>query len=140
MYHRLPALNQVFASARSITRNPLQRAFSSNVDSANSSEWHIATLADGTVACWHPEKTFPYEHSRPVDLEELANDRKELRALRDRKERDFLVTEKTYGKAGPSNHTLREIFHTGKTEFATRTREERLYATSAPLPKHENKQ
>jgi hypothetical protein len=39
-------------------------------------EWHIATLADGTVACWHPEKAFPYEDSRPIDLEVLAKDRK----------------------------------------------------------------
>jgi hypothetical protein len=41
-----------------------------------SKQWQIATLTDGTIACWHPEKQFPYEHSRPIDQEELANDKK----------------------------------------------------------------
>lgn len=40
-----------------------------------SRQWQIGTLADGTIACWHPEKPFPYEHSRPIDPQLLAQDR-----------------------------------------------------------------
>jgi hypothetical protein len=40
-----------------------------------SRQWQITTLADGTIACWHPEKAFPYEHSRSIDPKELAQDR-----------------------------------------------------------------
>ena len=35
----------------------------------------ITTLADGTFACWHPERRFPYEHSRPIEPQALADDR-----------------------------------------------------------------
>ncbi|KAI6183880.1 Lipoate-protein ligase B [Aphelenchoides bicaudatus] len=98
-----------------------------------SKQWQVAILADGTIACWHPENKFPYEHSRPIDQEELASDRKELRDLLGQNERERLIGAKPYGAKGPNNTYLREIFYSGKTEFKTRTREERLYATSAPL-------
>ncbi|KAI6228507.1 Lipoate-protein ligase B [Aphelenchoides besseyi] len=43
--------------------------------------WQISTLADGTIACWHPEKPFPFEHSRPIDSELLAKDREDRKTF-----------------------------------------------------------
>jgi hypothetical protein len=74
-----------------------------------------------------------------------------LKELRARREKAYLERIQPYGVSGPAPFQLREIFHTSKTEFKSRlvylknlylqsifrTREERLYATSAPLPKRE---
>lgn len=41
-------------------------------------------------------------------------------------------------RTGPRNYILREIFYTGKHEWYTRYREQRLRSVAAPDPKRRN--
>ncbi|KAI6172383.1 Lipoate-protein ligase B [Aphelenchoides besseyi] len=72
---------------------------SSNSKPLDPHSWQISTLADGTIACWHPEKPFPFEHSRPIDSELLARDREDLNKLRERRKTAAELLE----PSGPKN-------------------------------------
>ncbi|KAK6055027.1 hypothetical protein COOONC_07464 [Cooperia oncophora] len=52
------------------------RRFSSNSDKNNLKK--IVVCRNGSVAAWHPETPFPYEHSRPVVLEEAKKEESPL--------------------------------------------------------------
>ncbi|KAI6228660.1 Lipoate-protein ligase B [Aphelenchoides fujianensis] len=95
-------------------RSSAARFASSKEDGRN--RWEVETLADGTIACWHPEKPFPFEHSRPIDAEWLARDRAAVKESRERRRANAAVEQ----PEAPKNVHLREIFHVGKTEFKTR--------------------
>ncbi|EFO28441.1 hypothetical protein LOAG_00037 [Loa loa] len=88
----------------------------------------------GTVACWHPERSFPYEHSKPIDLKEIETEKQSSGALNKETE---CITDLggSVARIGPRNYILREIFYTGKHEWYTRYREERLRSVAAPDPK-----
>ncbi|CAD5219152.1 unnamed protein product [Bursaphelenchus okinawaensis] len=79
-------------------------------------DWHIVGLRNGAIACWHPKKEVPYQLTRPITKEEIEEDRKKISG----------IYKLPCGPAGPTNSELKELFHTGKTEFQTRTREDRL--------------
>uniref|UniRef100_A0A0N5A1Y0 39S ribosomal protein L41, mitochondrial n=1 Tax=Parastrongyloides trichosuri TaxID=131310 RepID=A0A0N5A1Y0_PARTI len=90
---------------------------------------YIVQTNSGVVLCWHPEQKIPYEHSLPIQkvaadfpspISEGVRQRNPLRSF--------------VGK-GPTNKELQEIFYTNKNEWYTRTREEKLYQTSARIPK-----
>jgi hypothetical protein len=38
--------------------------------------WQTVVCENGVIASWHPPKTFPYEHSRPVDLTKVEAEKK----------------------------------------------------------------
>jgi hypothetical protein len=100
----------------------------------NPSDCHIVTLKNGTVAAWHPKKQYPYQYSQAIDLEAVNKEKKaiqELQAANSYSRRQS----SSYKTDGPDNQTLQNIFTVGKTEFLSRTREDRLYDTAAPIPK-----
>ncbi|KAE9421775.1 hypothetical protein Angca_000714, partial [Angiostrongylus cantonensis] len=75
----------------------------------------VVVIRNQNVAAWHPEPSFPYEHTRPL-LTETAKDQ-------------------VGWKNGPNNVQLKNIFYTSKHEWFTRTREERLRSVAAPTPR-----
>uniref|UniRef100_A0A7E4W8B4 Large ribosomal subunit protein mL42 n=1 Tax=Panagrellus redivivus TaxID=6233 RepID=A0A7E4W8B4_PANRE len=106
------------------------RQLSSKFDATN---WSTVVLKNGSVAAWHPEAEFPFKYTRPIDLAAVEVQRQE--AEEQRKALWKARKSTPYKRSGPDNLALRNIFHTGKTEFNTRPREDRLYATAAPIPK-----
>ncbi|EYC22060.1 hypothetical protein Y032_0018g3690 [Ancylostoma ceylanicum] len=87
----------------------------------------IVVCPNGAVAAWHPETPFPYEHTRPVELQEhSAEERTPLSAA---------VSRANRWKDDPNNSQLKDIFYTSKHEWFTRTREERLRSVAAPPPR-----
>ncbi|VDN05255.1 unnamed protein product [Thelazia callipaeda] len=107
------------------------------------SKSHTVVLKNGVIACWHPEKSFPYEHSKPIAAEELQSVSQVIQMEYDSFNSNILSKETkriaelrgSLARTGPSNHMLREIFYTGKHEWYTRYREERLRSVAAPDPK-----
>ncbi|KHN73778.1 28S ribosomal protein L42, mitochondrial [Toxocara canis] len=95
---------------------------------------HTVVCKNGVVACWHPDEPFPYEHTRPIDVQQL---KKEKAALVSSvlKQEVVLESERNRLRRGPDNSELKEIFYTTKHEWYSRTREDRLHAVGAPLPK-----
>ncbi|KAK6012796.1 lipoyl(octanoyl) transferase [Ostertagia ostertagi] len=89
----------------------------------------IVVCRNGSVAAWHPETSFPYEHSRPFVLEEANKDDSPLSSAVNRASR---------WKDGPVNAQLKDIFYTTKHEWYPRPREERLRSVSAPIPRRKN--
>uniref|UniRef100_A0AC34PUT4 Large ribosomal subunit protein mL42 n=1 Tax=Panagrolaimus sp. JU765 TaxID=591449 RepID=A0AC34PUT4_9BILA len=108
--------------------------FRTKSNQSSSTDWQTVTLKNGVVASWHPHKEFPYQYTRPIDLVALENQRQEEEKLRKIDPEEARFKDKNYGPTGPDNLTLRRIFHANKTEFTTRTREDRLYQTAAPIP------
>uniref|UniRef100_A0A915PNG3 Large ribosomal subunit protein mL42 n=1 Tax=Setaria digitata TaxID=48799 RepID=A0A915PNG3_9BILA len=91
----------------------------------------------GTVACWHPEESFPYHHSKSIDLDKIKTEKQSSSVLS--KETEHIADLRgSLARTGPRNYTLREIFYTGKHEWYTRYREERLRSVAAPDPKRRN--
>ncbi|WKY03450.1 hypothetical protein Q1695_004864 [Nippostrongylus brasiliensis] len=86
----------------------------------------IVVCPNGAVAAWHPETPFPYECSRPVEIEEAEKEQSPLSSA---------VNRTTKWKNGPVNAQLKDIFYTTKHEWYTRTREERLRSVAAPTPR-----
>uniref|UniRef100_A0A8R1TXN4 Uncharacterized protein n=1 Tax=Onchocerca volvulus TaxID=6282 RepID=A0A8R1TXN4_ONCVO len=73
------------------------------------SEPHTVVCKSGVVACWHPERSFPYEHSKPIDLKKIETEKQCIADLQG-----------SLSRTGPRNYLLREIFYTGKHEWYTR--------------------
>ncbi|VDN83787.1 unnamed protein product [Brugia pahangi] len=72
----------------------------------------------GTIACWHPERSFPYEHSKPIDLKEIKAQKQGSSVLN--KETECIADlGGSLARTGPRNYILREIFYTGKHEWYT---------------------
>jgi hypothetical protein len=115
----------------SLLSKPAIRTLSSKF---NSSDCHIVTLKNGTVAAWHPQKEYPYQYSQPIDLEAVNKEKKAIQELQASDNYNRRQSS-PYKEDGPDNHTLRNIFNTGKTEFLPRPREDRLHDTAAPIPK-----
>lgn len=93
---------------------------------------HTVVCSSGTIACWHPDPPFPYEHTRPIDPEALKGPELSSSVLSNRVlENDIRLKY----KRGPADHELQEIFYTKKHRFAPRYREKKLYAVSAPVPR-----
>ncbi|KAI1726508.1 mitochondrial 28S ribosomal protein s32 domain-containing protein [Ditylenchus destructor] len=92
----------------------------------------IVVCSNGMVAAWHPKQPFPYEHSRPIDINDVNMDREKYFALlngqRNPKNSQF-------GKDGPRRIDLREMFYTVSQEWCPRYRETRLYQMCAPIGK-----
>jgi hypothetical protein len=100
----------------------------------NASDCHIVTLKDGTVAAWHPQKEYSFQHTQAIDLEAVHKEKKaiqELQAADNYQRRQS----SQYKDDGPDNQTLQNIFTVGPLEFKTRPREDRLHETAAPIPK-----
>uniref|UniRef100_A0A7I4YJQ0 lipoyl(octanoyl) transferase n=1 Tax=Haemonchus contortus TaxID=6289 RepID=A0A7I4YJQ0_HAECO len=91
------------------------RRYSSEAGKGNLKK--IVVCRNGSVAAWHPETPFPYEHSRPVVLEEEDKAESPL---------SNAVNRASRWKEGPNVPQLKDIFYTSKHEWYTRTREERL--------------
>jgi len=100
---------------------------------ASLSKWNTIVCKNGVIAAWHPQKKFPYEHSQPIDLERVKKEKEEFLASVNKK--GTFSADPPFGEFGPKHIDLREIFYTPRQEWQKRTREERLYAVSAPLPK-----
>ncbi|VDK62009.1 unnamed protein product [Onchocerca ochengi] len=99
-------------------------------------EPHTVVCKSGVVACWHPERSFPYEHSKPIDLKKIETEKQSSGALN--KEIECIADlQGSLSRTGPRNYLLREIFYTGKHEWYTRHREERLRSVAAPDPKRQ---
>ncbi|CAD6199492.1 unnamed protein product [Caenorhabditis auriculariae] len=77
----------------------------------------VVLCPSGSIAAVHPPQEFPYEHTRPIELEEV--DKKESRLSAEAKAQTRIPRE-------PENSELKEIFYTTKHEWFSRTREERL--------------
>uniref|UniRef100_A0A0N5CFX2 Large ribosomal subunit protein mL42 n=1 Tax=Strongyloides papillosus TaxID=174720 RepID=A0A0N5CFX2_STREA len=90
---------------------------------------HIVVTKSGTVLCWHPEQEFPYEHSLPVQKTTCSAKSPLLNELKKK------YPSRVISSKGPTNKDLQEIFYTNKNEWYSRTREDKLYQTSAKLPK-----
>lgn len=95
----------------------------------NFKSWQTVVLPNGVIACWHPAVTFPYEHSRPLDLAEMETQKQEFL----NRERKFKQKKWSYGSEGPDDYALREIFYTDMVEWKPRHRETRLYKSTAPV-------
>uniref|UniRef100_A0A0K0DXC1 Large ribosomal subunit protein mL42 n=1 Tax=Strongyloides stercoralis TaxID=6248 RepID=A0A0K0DXC1_STRER len=89
----------------------------------------IVVTKSGTVLCWHPEQDFPFENSLPIEKNSSNSKSPLLEELREK------YSLKVSSTKGPSNKVLQEMFYTNKNEWYTRTREDKLYQTSAKLPK-----
>uniref|UniRef100_W6NCW8 Ribosomal protein S32 domain containing protein n=1 Tax=Haemonchus contortus TaxID=6289 RepID=W6NCW8_HAECO len=100
------------------------RRYSSEAGKGNLKK--IVVCRNGSVAAWHPETPFPYEHSRPVVLEEEDKAESPL---------SNAVNRASRWKEGPNVPQLKDIFYTSKHEWYTRTREERLRSVAAPIPR-----
>ncbi|VDN39754.1 unnamed protein product [Gongylonema pulchrum] len=74
---------------------------------------------NGVIACWHPEKSFPYEHSKSIDLEEEEKQACSGSVL-SRETEQIAELHGSLSLTGPPNSMLREIFYTGKHEWKTR--------------------
>uniref|UniRef100_A0A183BM95 Large ribosomal subunit protein mL42 n=1 Tax=Globodera pallida TaxID=36090 RepID=A0A183BM95_GLOPA len=81
-------------------------------------EWQTVICSNGVIASWHPPKQFPYEHSRPFNIEKALMEKE-----------NFLNRkgDETFGTNGPDDLALREIFHTEMQEWRPIYREKRLY-------------
>uniref|UniRef100_A0A0M3HZD2 Large ribosomal subunit protein mL42 n=1 Tax=Ascaris lumbricoides TaxID=6252 RepID=A0A0M3HZD2_ASCLU len=95
---------------------------------------HIVVCKNGAIACWHPEEPFPYEHTKPIDLQQLKKE-STTKVSSVLKDDVVLESERNRLRRGPASCELKEIFYTSKNEWYTRTREDRLYALSAPRPR-----
>uniref|UniRef100_A0A0K0CUC2 Amine oxidase n=1 Tax=Angiostrongylus cantonensis TaxID=6313 RepID=A0A0K0CUC2_ANGCA len=84
----------------------------------------VVVIRNQNVAAWHPEPSFPYEHTRPL-LTETAKDQVG----------SIFPYSSVPNFNGPNNVQLKNIFYTSKHEWFTRTREERLRSVAAPTPR-----
>ncbi|KAL3985360.1 Mitochondrial 28S ribosomal protein S32 family protein [Acanthocheilonema viteae] len=109
------------------------RSFS-NYEEIDLSKSCTVVCKSGTIACWHPERSFPYEHSKPIDLKKIEAEKQSSGALSKEIER-IAGLKGSLARKGPRNYMLREIFYTGKHEWYTRYREERLHSVAPPDPK-----
>ncbi|CAI2350594.1 unnamed protein product [Caenorhabditis sp. 36 PRJEB53466] len=86
----------------------------------------VVVCANGTVAAWHPPQQFPYEHSKPIDLDAINK--------KNQSSRLSAAAKAAAVPREPVNAELKEIFYTSKHEWYSRTREERLRRVAAPIP------
>uniref|UniRef100_A0A1I7Y3T7 Large ribosomal subunit protein mL42 n=1 Tax=Steinernema glaseri TaxID=37863 RepID=A0A1I7Y3T7_9BILA len=105
---------------------------SSSKPAVDLSKPQVVVCPNGVIACWHPKTSFPYEHTRPIEMADLSFEKNRKESVyNDAVMSDY---EKSKMRQGPNNAELREIFYTNKHEWYTRTREERLYDVAAPVP------
>ncbi|VDK87037.1 unnamed protein product [Litomosoides sigmodontis] len=108
----------------------------SNYEDIDLSKSCTVICKSGAIACWHPERSFPYEHSKPIDLKKIEAEKQSSGVLS--KEIECIADlQGSLARTGPRNYILREIFYTGKHEWYTRYREERLHSVAAPAPKRQ---
>ncbi|KAL3110161.1 hypothetical protein niasHT_015764 [Heterodera trifolii] len=81
-------------------------------------EWQTVMCSNGVIACWHPPKQFPFEHSRTFNMEKAMSEKEKFL---NRKADQTLFT------MAPDDNALGEIFHTEKQEWRPIYREKRLY-------------
>uniref|UniRef100_A0A8R1ERE7 Large ribosomal subunit protein mL42 n=1 Tax=Caenorhabditis japonica TaxID=281687 RepID=A0A8R1ERE7_CAEJA len=73
----------------------------------------VVVCANGTIAAWHPPQEFPYEHSKPIDLDALKNKDQQSSRLSAAAKASAVPRE-------PVNAELKEIFYTSKHEWYSR--------------------
>jgi len=119
-----------------ISKRPISFTHITKAQQFDKRLWNTAVCSNGTIVFWHPEKQFPVEHTLPINLEEVNKERQEFFELSQTKDlRHSNVP--PYGRKGPQNINLCEIFYTDKQEWRSRYREKRLYKTIAPTSKRE---
>ncbi|KIH53596.1 hypothetical protein ANCDUO_16270 [Ancylostoma duodenale] len=82
----------------------------------------IVVCPNGAIAAWHPETPFPYEHTRPVELQERsAEERVAFMCLTLlQTPLSAAVSRANRWKDGPNTSQLKDIFYTSKHEWYTR--------------------
>uniref|UniRef100_A0A0R3RQ81 lipoyl(octanoyl) transferase n=1 Tax=Elaeophora elaphi TaxID=1147741 RepID=A0A0R3RQ81_9BILA len=108
-----------YSTSLRLIHRQLFRSFS-NYEEIDLSKPCTVICKSGTIACWHPERSFPYEHSKPIDLKKLEAEKQSSGVLS--KEIECIADlQGSLARKGPRNYILREIFYTGKHEWYTRT-------------------
>ena len=92
----------------------------------------VVTGKKSPILCWHPEKPFPYEHTKPLprNVVEMQEADSVLKV-------QYLESEKNkYHPDGPNRHQLMKIFHATKHRFYPWPRS--IYRAKRPPPDRES--
>ncbi|VDK20031.1 unnamed protein product, partial [Anisakis simplex] len=123
--YRFTPIHRIVRSLRSTANTVIHESASASSSEAIAVEEdldfnkpHTVVCKNGTIACWHPEEEFPYEHTRPIDLGQLRKEQSKL-VSSVLKEEVVLESERSRMRKGPDNSELKEIFYTNKNEWYT---------------------